>query len=80
MQVIDLILDTLVRHYELPVLYEKSRPSDLLAQLDRCLSGAWQEITANVTLIEPANDDTRLTINGKIGSLPINSIEPFSAS
>jgi hypothetical protein len=79
MQVIDLILDALARHYELPVLYEEPRPSDLVAQLDRYLSDAWQVITANVTLIEPVDDDPRLTINGKIGLLPINSIEPFSA-
>ena len=80
MQAIDLILDALARYYELLVLYEEPRPSDLVAQLDRCLSDAWQAITANVKLIEPANDDPRLTINGKIGSLPFNLIEPFSAS
>ena len=67
---IELIVKSQEEHYEIPVLYAELRLTQLKAELQQYLCDAWAHITEHVTLIEPAEDDTRQMINEKVKAVP----------
>lgn len=78
-QVIDLIFDALDKHYELPSLYEEPQLTQLETDLERYLNEAWAHIGEHVTLIEPADDETRQTLAAKVHAIPVDPIEAYFA-
>lgn len=75
--VIDLVLEALDRHYEVPELYKAPRLVALERQLERYLSEAWASLAGHVALVHPEPGDTRQAVEGKVGTIPFDPIETF---
>ncbi len=77
--VIDLVFDSLDRHYEVPELYEEPELTNLERRLERYLTEAWAALADHVTLLHPDPGDTRRAVETKVKQLPYDPIEAFFA-
>jgi hypothetical protein len=75
--VIDMVLDVVGRHYEVPDLYDDPRLGQLERELEGYLQGAWARLAGSVSLIEVDPADSRDDLRRKtaaVGQDPADAI------
>ena len=69
-QVIDMVLDAVARHYEIPHLYDDPCLARLERELESYLQAAWACLEPYVTLIEIDASDSQRDIRRKVAAVP----------
>jgi hypothetical protein len=79
-EVINLALDAVRKHYELPELYVDPALSDLERRLDHALLAIWRQLREHVTLVEIGPEDSAEDARRKIAAASANAIDLFFES
>ena len=74
-RVIDMVLDTVARHYEVPHLYDDPRLEQLERELEGYLQTAWTSLAGCVSLIEVDPADRREDLRRKTAAVSYESAE-----
>lgn len=75
--VIDLLLNAIDRHYEIPEDYREPRLTWIERSLEAYLADMWQTVSAHVTLLRVEPDDDREAIRRKVAAIPVDPAEAF---
>jgi len=76
-EVIDMIVDALGRHYEIPDLYEEPRITEVEEILHSYLKDAFRVVQPRITAIETAQDDTVEDLRAALSRRGGNILERF---
>jgi len=76
-EVIDLVLDAVERHYEVPAYYSEPALSELERTLEKYLLGAYASLQETITLIEARPEDTPQQMRTKLASVTDEPAESF---
>jgi len=79
-ETIDMILETVERHYEVPAYYDEPRLTEIERELEDYLSGMWAALAEHVTLLVPQGSDDRQAVAARIAAVPIDVVESFFES
>jgi len=75
--VIDMILDTVAHHYEIPQYYQESTLAEIERKLESYLRNVYGAMADHVTLIEVDVADTAEDLKAKIARMSVNPAEVF---
>ena len=76
-EVIDLVLEAVDRHYEIPEYYEEPRLTEIERTLERYLNDAYACLAGHVSLIEIDPADTPARLKEKIAAVAVDPRERF---
>jgi len=79
-RVIDMVLDTVGRHYEVPGLYEEPRLGQLEQELEGYLRGVWARLAGCVSLIDVDPADNREDLRRKTAAVRSDPVDAISSS
>ncbi len=75
--VIDMILDAVERHYEVPEYYEEPRLSEIEKTLENYLRDVYAVLSDHVTLTEVNVNDTPEELKARVAMIPVDPAEAF---
>ncbi|PKO23874.1 MAG: hypothetical protein CVU38_01625 [Chloroflexi bacterium HGW-Chloroflexi-1] len=76
-EVIDMVLETVARHYEAPEYYAEPRLSEIERTLENYLYDVYRSLADHVTLIEVAAEDTPAQLRRKLAQASVDPVEQF---
>jgi hypothetical protein len=76
-EIIDLVLDAVDRHYEIPEYYEEPRLTEIERSLESYLNDAYAGLAGHVSLIEIDPADTPVQLKEKISAVAVDPRERF---
>ena len=79
-EVIDVLLDALKRHYELPELYSDPPQAQLEKRLEETLLIIWRQLRDHVTLTQVGPDDSSTDVRKKVAAIRQHPADAFFES
>jgi len=76
-EVIDMILDSVERHYEIPEYYQEPKITEIDRDLENYLQDAYATLADKVTLMEISSADSPTDIKAKVKAIPVDPVERF---
>lgn len=75
--VIDMVLDTVDRHYETPELYRDATLTEIEVSLEQYLRDAYVALAGHAVLIDVDPSDTPQRVRAKVAEIPIDPTQQF---
>ena len=79
-ETIDMILESVERHYEVPEYYEEPRVTEIERELEQYLVRMWAALADHIILLAPEASDDKQAVAKKVSAVPIDPVESFYAS
>jgi hypothetical protein len=76
-EVIDMVLDAINHHYQVPEYYNEPKLTEIERTLESYLRGVYAALAEHITLIQVEPADTPQVLKNKIAQIPIDPAEQF---
>ena len=76
-EVIDMILDAVDRHYEIPAYYAEPKLTQIERDLESYLEGVYARLAGKLTQIDADPADSAETVKAKVKAIPVDPVESF---